>query len=172
MSSRMKIETLRPEFVECVPEQLKEGVLYISQRFRLCSHKCCCGCGEEVVTPLSPAEWTLTREGELVSLWPSVGNWDYACRSHYVIRRNRVIEALPMTDRQITRVQQRDAADLARLVASKNAEKDLRRVSGDALLSPGLVPPRAAAVAARQPRAGVLKCLRRMLLKLFGDRRQ
>ena len=115
MKTGLKIEKVRPEFVECIPDQLDEGVLYVSERFRVCSHKCCCGCGEEVVTPLSSAEWKLTRERNLVSLWPSVGNWDYACRSHYVIRRNRVIEALPMTERQIARVHEEDAADLARI---------------------------------------------------------
>jgi hypothetical protein len=123
MSLGKKVDSIRPEFVTSVPDQLEDGVLYISERFRICSHKCCCGCGEEVVTPLSPAEWKLTREGEFVSLWPSVGNWDYACRSHYVIRRNRVLPAPPMTERQIARVQQRDAADLSRMVASSNAAK-------------------------------------------------
>src|SRR5690348_13545906 len=120
----MKIDKVRPEFVECIPDQLEEGVIYISERFRVCSHKCCCGCGEEVVTPLSPAEWELTQDGGLVSLWPSVGNWDYTCRSHYVIRHNRVIKALPMTRRQIARVHERDAADLSRMIAATNAAKE------------------------------------------------
>jgi|GEM_PF-196852 len=119
----MKISTLRPEFVVSVPEPLTDGVLYISERYRICSHKCCCGCGEEVVTPLSPAEWQLTREGDLVSLWPSIGNWDYACQSHYIIRRNEVIPSFSMTSRQIDRVRQRDAADLARMVAARNHSK-------------------------------------------------
>ncbi len=123
MNRPMKIDRIRPTFVEAIPDRLEEGVLYISERFRICSHKCCCGCGEEVITPLSLAEWKLTREGDLVSLWPSVGNWDYACRSHYVIRGNRVIEAPPMTERQITRVHEQDATDLARMVAAKNAAK-------------------------------------------------
>jgi len=123
----MKFDKIRPQFVEYIPDRLEEGVLYISERFRICTHKCCCGCGEEVVTPLSPAEWQLTREGNLVSLWPSVGNWDYACRSHYVIRRNHVVRAPPMTERQIARVKQRDFADLSRLIARNNREKGANR---------------------------------------------
>lgn len=120
----MKTQRLRPEFVEYVPDSLEEGVLYVSERYRLCSHKCCCGCGEEVVLPLSSAEWRLTREGDLVSLWPSVGNWDYACRSHYIIKRNEVIESDPMTEQQIAGVQRRDASALSHLIALNNAEKD------------------------------------------------
>jgi hypothetical protein len=120
----MRMNEIRPHFGEFIPEHLAEGVLYISERYRTCSHKCCCGCGEEVVTPLSPSEWKLTREGDLVSLWPSVGNWEYACRSHYVIRRNRVRWAGPMTAKQVANVQRRDAADLARMVEQCNAAKD------------------------------------------------
>lgn len=152
----MKIDALRPEFVTHIPEQLDEGVLYISERFRLCSHKCCCGCGEEVVTPLSPAEWRLTREGELVSLWPSVGNWDYACRSHYVIRRNRVVEARPMTSQQIARVQQRDAADLSRMIASTNFAKADRSPDHGHRSSPqGLPPSTDTAVGEQRARPGM-----------------
>lgn len=123
----MRVDQVRPKFVEFIPDHLEEGVLYISQRFRTCSHKCCCGCGEEVVTPLSPAEWRLTSEGELVSLWPSVGNWDYACSSHYFIERNKVRWARAMTARQIAGVQRRDAADLTKMMSRRNATKAFER---------------------------------------------
>lgn len=113
----MKVAQIVPRFVEYVPDRPEPGVLYISQRFRTCSHLCCCGCGEEVVTPLSEAEWTLTRHGDLVSLWPSVGNWDYACQSHYVIERNQVRWARRISKIDIARVKQRDALDLQRMVA-------------------------------------------------------
>ncbi len=115
----MKLLRITPRFVQYVPDRLEPGVLYISERFRTCSHLCCCGCGEEVVTPLSEAEWKLTRQGELVSLWPSVGNWDYACQSHYVIERNQVRWAGRMSTRDIARVKQRDELDLQRMVASQ-----------------------------------------------------
>ena len=51
---------LRHEFVDYIPEQLDEGVLYVSIRFGTVVHRCACGCGDEVVTPLGPAEWRLT----------------------------------------------------------------------------------------------------------------
>jgi hypothetical protein len=157
----MKIRRLHPEFVEYMPESLEEGVLYISERYRLCSHKCCCGCGEEVVTPLSPAGWRLTREGELVSLWPSVGNWDYACRSHYVIRGNAVIESRPMTEQQIAGVQRGDALALSRLVTLSNAEKDRCTASNT----------QAAVVAVDKPqglRGRIMAVLRKIWRSLFG----
>lgn len=119
----MRQTRLKPQFVEFVPDQLDDGVLYISERFRTCSHKCCCGCGDEVVLPLSPAEWQLSRDGDFVSLWPSVGNWDYPCRSHYVIRRNQVRWAASMTAHQIRRVKQRDEVALRLQINANNAAR-------------------------------------------------
>ena len=44
-------------------------------------HLCACGCGNKVVTPFSPAEWQLTYDGDTVSLSPSIGNWQFPCKS-------------------------------------------------------------------------------------------
>ena len=77
------------EFVECVPEELKERTLYVSIAFATVVHKCCCGCGREVVTPLSPTDWKLTFDGVSISLHPSIGSWNLPCQSHYWIQRNR-----------------------------------------------------------------------------------
>jgi len=74
------------EFVEYIPEELVDGVLYVSMAFSVASHKCACGCGREVVTPLSPTDWRLLFDGAAVSLEPSIGNWNFPCRSHYFIR--------------------------------------------------------------------------------------
>ena len=84
------LDTMCHEFVEHIPEDLAEGVLYVSIPFGTVVHRCACGCGEEVVTPLGPAEWRLIYDGRTVSLAPSIGNWSFACRSHYWIERGRV----------------------------------------------------------------------------------
>ncbi|MFE2118360.1 DUF6527 family protein [Streptomyces microflavus] len=42
------------------------------------------------VTPLSPAQWSVTYNGENVPLTPSIGNWSLPCRSHYWICDGRV----------------------------------------------------------------------------------
>lgn len=82
--------TLTHEFVEYIPQQLKDGTVYVSIQFATASHKCCCGCGNEVVTPLTPTDWRLTFDGETISLDPSIGNWSFTCQSHYWVRKNRV----------------------------------------------------------------------------------
>ncbi|MEU7890731.1 DUF6527 family protein [Microbispora bryophytorum] len=83
-------DSIRPEFTESFPVTMDQGVLYISIPYRTCGHLCCCGCGEEVITPLSPAQWSLTYDGENVSLTPSIGNWALPCQSHYWICKGKV----------------------------------------------------------------------------------
>lgn len=101
---------LKHEFVESLPRELEEGTIYISIPFATVGHKCCCGCGREVITPLSPTDWELTFDGETVSLDPSIGNWGFPCRSHYWIVRNQVRWARPWSEKQIERGRKRDRA--------------------------------------------------------------
>lgn len=99
---------LEHRFVKHVPETLEPGVLYVSFEFGSVVHACCCGCGEEVVTPLTPTDWKIIFDGETISLRPSVGSWTLPCRSHYVIDRNQVIIAGPWNDEQVEAGRKRD----------------------------------------------------------------
>jgi len=92
-------------FTEFLPDKLTDGKLYISMQYATASHKCCCGCGYDVVTPISPKDWQLTFDGRSISLKPSIGNWSYPCRSHYWIQQNRVVWCDPVdqADRSVTR---------------------------------------------------------------------
>ncbi len=104
----MRHSDLEHRFVEMFPETLEPGVLYVSMEFGSTAHSCCCGCGEEVVTPLTPTDWNISYDGETITLHPSVGSWTLPCRSHYVIRRNRVIEAPPWSDAEVAAERRRD----------------------------------------------------------------
>jgi hypothetical protein len=101
---------LEHRFVKHIPDQLDPGILYVSMEYATAAHSCCCGCGEEVVTPFTPTDWKMTFDGETLSLWPSVGNWHLRCRSHYVIDRGRVLEAGRWSDAQIAAERRRDKA--------------------------------------------------------------
>lgn len=104
----MRHQTLEHRFVRNVPRELEPGVLYISMDYATAVHSCCCGCGDRVVTPFTPTDWRMTFDGESISLHPSVGNWNQKCRSHYVIQRNRVLEAGPWSNAQIDAELRRD----------------------------------------------------------------
>jgi hypothetical protein len=101
-------QALRHEFVEFIPAVLEEGVVYVSTTYATAAHRCCCGCGHEVVTPLTPTDWTLSFDGATVSFNPSIGNWSFPCRSHYWIERNRVIPAPSWSTSQIEAGRDRD----------------------------------------------------------------
>lgn len=102
---------LRHAYVEYIPEKLDPGVLYISRKYRTASHLCCCGCDSKVVTPLNPAKWKLTDQGQTVSLFPSIGNWSFPCKSHYWIDHGRIRWAREMSERQIANVRRNDMLD-------------------------------------------------------------
>lgn len=95
-------------FVPVIPDVLEENTLYICLKYNTMLHKCACGCGEEVVTPISPNDWSFTYNGESVSLSPSIGNWSYRCRSHYWIIRNTIIWAEQWSDEKVKRVRELD----------------------------------------------------------------
>lgn len=87
--SHCLMNSLVPEFVEVLPMNLEEGKLYISMKYCTAVHLCACGCGERVVTPLQPNGWRLSFDG-LVTLRPSIGNFEYPCMSHYFITDNEI----------------------------------------------------------------------------------
>lgn len=120
---------LTHEFVEFIPDDLKEGTIYVSIKFATAVHKCCCGCGKEVVTPLSPTDWKLNFDGKTISLDPSIGNWGFECQSHYWIRNNRVRSAARWSPEEIAagRAHDRFAKDRyfgAAFKATEGAAKD------------------------------------------------
>jgi hypothetical protein len=86
-----QLQRVTHRFVEHIPSPLDDGVVYVSIAFGTVVHKCCCGCGDKVVTPLTPVDWAVTYNGQSISLYPSIGRWDAQCRSHYWIRNDRVI---------------------------------------------------------------------------------
>jgi hypothetical protein len=92
---------IKHEFVEYIPNELKDGTVYVSIEFATVAHKCCCGCRNEVVTPLSPTDWKLTFDGESISLDPSIGNWSFRCKSHYWIKRNMVKWAPRWSEKEV-----------------------------------------------------------------------
>ncbi len=106
----IRCHRLEYRFVRTVPDQLEFGVLYVSMEFGTATHSCCCGCGEEVVTPFTPTGWKMTYDGETVSVWPSVGRWTLRCRSHYVIDHRRVLDAGHWNNMQAAAARQRETA--------------------------------------------------------------
>jgi hypothetical protein len=116
--------TLNHKFVVKIPDIIEEGTLYISIPFEIAIHKCCCGCGNEVVTPLSPKQWSLTFDGESISLYPSIGSWNLKCQSHYFIRKNVVVWAMAYSKSKIRKIKQSDSDDILKYYETKCKDEE------------------------------------------------
>ena len=95
-------------WVEDMPGTLQPGNVYVSPKHNLTEHLCACGCGTEVSLPLGRTEWTLEFDGDTVGLWPSIGNWQLPCRSHYMIRRSTTIWCDSWSSEEVQRHRHKD----------------------------------------------------------------
>jgi len=86
---------------------MEPGVLYVSFTYSTAGHICPCGCGQEVVTKLSPARWQVIFDGE-ISLSPSVAATGLPCNSHYFITRGAVDWHPKLDARQASEAQAAD----------------------------------------------------------------
>lgn len=89
------------ERVHYMPKVLEPGRLYVSEEFGTAAHLCPCGCGSKVRTPLGPTEWELVDGQAGLSLYPSIGNWQRPCQSHYWIRDGEIIWAAKWSPEEI-----------------------------------------------------------------------
>ena len=88
---KSKLQKFEPVFCEgTIPLTLEQGKLYISRKYHTAIHLCACGCGNRTVTPLGPNEWSLRESEGKVTLRPSIGNFEFPCKSHYYITDNTI----------------------------------------------------------------------------------
>jgi hypothetical protein len=104
----LRSSRIEHQFVEYIPSDLTDGIIYVSIPYVTAIHRCACGCGKEVVTPLSPTDWRLIFDGQTISLQPSIGNWNFPCKSHYWITRNTVRWAPRLSAEAIEEGRRRD----------------------------------------------------------------
>jgi hypothetical protein len=121
----MKIRLRR---VKYIPKELKPDVLYASREFSIAVHLCACGCETKIRTPLGPSEWSIEQTARGPSLYPSVGNWQEKCHSHYWIYRGEIRWADQWGPEQI-------AAGRLREEKRRAAHLDARGQNPDGILS-------------------------------------
>jgi hypothetical protein len=115
--------TIQHKFVDLIPSEKVFGVLYISLEYGIISHLCPCGCGNLIVTPLAPWAWSLTFNGETVSLNHSIGNWELPCKSHYWIRNGQIRWAGRFDEKKIIWVRDKDERDHVNQFKKKGSKK-------------------------------------------------
>lgn len=75
--------------VDRIPSELHEGIVYHTEEFELAALLCACGCGHRV-TLLVPDSHQVWAEDGMATVRPSIGVFDAACKSHYVITAGQV----------------------------------------------------------------------------------
>ncbi len=91
----MRTTELIPVYLDTIPRKIEEGKIYISLEHGVAIHLCACGCLEKTVTDLKPVStdgWTLTDNNGLVTLRPSIGNFngENTYHAHYFITDNKI----------------------------------------------------------------------------------
>lgn len=81
------------EAVERIPNEMREGVVYHTHKFKLAALLCACGCRHRVML-LVPDSHQVTSQNGLATIRPSIAVCDGSCKSHYVITAGQV-EWLP-----------------------------------------------------------------------------
>lgn len=88
-------------YVHSFPKILDKEILYVSKEFEIATHLCPCGCKNKIITPLNPAKWSFTDHKGKPTLFPSIGNWQLPCRSHYWIRKGVIEWSNQWTEKEI-----------------------------------------------------------------------
>lgn len=110
--------------VKYLPESLDEGVLYVSKKYDVAGHLCPCGCGNKVITPLGPTEWKFKKNRGKPTLYPSIGNWELPCKSHYWIKEGRIEWSYQWSEEQILLGRQTEQEQKEQYLAQKRARRD------------------------------------------------
>jgi len=104
---------MRAQLVRFIPDNPEPGMLYVSTEFAIAVHRCACGCGSTVKTPLGPTDWEFENTQSGPTLYPSIGNWQ-RCGSHYFITAGDIIWSDKWSPTQIAagrRAEQRRSQD-------------------------------------------------------------
>jgi len=94
MKTIKKVE-ITPIYIDVIPDVLEEFKIYISEKYGTTIHNCLCGCGNKTVLPIDNIingkdyGWKLIKGNNgKISFVPSVGNYQFECKSHYIITNN------------------------------------------------------------------------------------
>jgi len=90
----------RFEPVVRIPEQLEDGVIYVSDEYEIAALKCACGCGHKVTLLLGDGH-DVRNLGGHADVSPSIGVWDAPCRSHFFVKHGNVRWAERWSDEKI-----------------------------------------------------------------------
>lgn len=91
------------KLVDRIPKQMEEGVVYHTEEFELAGLLCACGCGHRI-TLIVPDSHKVWDDGGFATIQPSVGVFDAACKSHFIIRAGNIRSLPAFSGSQATKI--------------------------------------------------------------------
>jgi hypothetical protein len=91
-----------PKIRECRKSSPSIRVVIWPRREMVClTGASTCGCGNKIITPIGPINWSFNEIDGKPTLCPSLGNWQLPCRSHYWITKGVIEWSYQWSDEQI-----------------------------------------------------------------------
>lgn len=87
----MTSDTIETVYMDRIPSDIEQGKLYVSRECKVAIHLCACGCGEKVITPIDKQGWIFADNDGKPTLSPSIGNFEFPCKSHYFVSDGKII---------------------------------------------------------------------------------
>ena len=110
-----------------LPRELEEGFLYVSNEFGVAGHLCPCGCKNKIITPLGLTDWSFKEFNDKPTLFPSIGNWQLPCKSHYWITDGKIEWSYQWSKEQIN--EGRKAEEKKKILYYDNIENKNKKQS-------------------------------------------
>jgi hypothetical protein len=127
-----RVDSFKLSEVHYLPKEFEPGILYFSKEFEVAGHLCPCGCENKIITPINPIEWTLEITKHGPTLYPSIGNWQLPCKSHYWITRGEVEWSYEMSVEEIiagNKCEEERREKYYETLQKKSSKSILRRIS-------------------------------------------
>ena len=110
-----------------MPKQLFSGILYVSDEFKVAAHLCPCGCGNKIITPITPVNWIFTEYNNTPTLSPSISNWQLPCKSHYWITKGNIAWSYKLSKDEATKSWKEE--EKTRMAFYENREYSIKKLS-------------------------------------------
>ena len=112
-------------FVDSIPKKIEKNIFYISDKYKVITHSCLCGCGRNVSIFIDDG-WTysINKKGQ-ITINPSIAT-GLDCGSHYWIENNQVSWSNPIDYEEVqARLKMRLEKKIEKRVESKGFMKKI-----------------------------------------------
>ena len=87
-------------FVDSIPKDIEKNIFYISDKYKVITHKCPCGC-ERNVSIFIDNGWNYSiNEKDQITIDPSIAT-GLECGSHYWVKNSKILWSNPLDREEV-----------------------------------------------------------------------